>query len=203
MTEMNALPPFWHVFMVSKGTGTWGSWTWSGSKCNGRSFLWSTWWNVVCSQKWAYTRCVIGSSMIIQRILFECPELPDLHQHLWTCISSLLMQICSICCMSDRCPMDWYCNSNFYGNAASKHCWCSGLCTKVEPCSLYHILEGKKKIMLVPRCTGHRKWEAEEDLWFVANMFEALVFAVIQMTGSALDQFLPGWVSFQPSDWFD
>jgi hypothetical protein len=86
-----------------------------------------------------------------------------LHQHLWTCISSLLMQIHSICCMSDRCPMDWYCNSNFYGNAASKHCWCSGLCTKVEPCSLNHILERKKKFMLVPRCSRHRKWEVEED----------------------------------------
>jgi hypothetical protein len=61
----------------------------------------------------------------------------------------------------------------------------------------------EKKFMLVPRCNRHRKWEAEEDLWFVANMFEALVFAVIQMTGSALDQFLPGWVSFQPSDWFE
>ncbi len=159
-------------------------------------FLWSTWWNAVCLQKWANTRCMIDSSMIIQRILTECPEPPDLHLHLCKHISSLWMQVHLICCMSDRCPMDWYCNSNFYGNAAIKHCCFGGVCTKVEP-------SRKKCFVLVPQSCSHRKSEAEEYLWSVANIYEALVFAVIQMTGSALDQFLPGWVSLQPSDQFE
>jgi hypothetical protein len=111
-------------------------------------------------------------------------------------VSSLWMQVHLICCMSDRCPMDWYCNSNFYGNAAIKHSWFSGVCTKVEP-------SRKKCFILVPQSCRPRKSEAEEYLWSVANICEALVFAVIQMTGSALDQFLPGWVSFQPSDQFE